>query len=144
MSATAAPTELHVSEARDVPPFDRIDLRDRTNWVDLTAEPGDSETLEVEGPPEMIARVHTWVEGDTLRITLAGSVADLLRDAVTTSLTRKHLVYRIRVRRLLEVRVAGLVRVSVHAFGKDAHVVTRLEPQPPAVPRPPVAPRPPA
>lgn len=141
MTATAAPNERRTTELRDLPPFERIDLHDRANWVDLIAEPGDRETLEVEGLPETLTRVHARVEDGVLRITLTSGLPDLLRDAVTTSLTRKHVVYRVRAPRLLEVRVGGLVRVSVHAFGKDAPVVTRMEPHAPIAPHPPVPPR---
>jgi hypothetical protein len=140
MTATIAAGGTRARETRDVPPFERIDLRDRTNWIDLIAEPGEREGLVVEGPPDTLARVHARVEDGVLRITLAASLRDLLRDSVTTSLTRRHLVYRVRARRLLEVRVAGLVRVSVHAFGRDAPVVTRLEPYPPISPHPPIPP----
>ena len=141
MTTTAAPGERRVRETRELPPFERIDLRDRANWVDLIAEPGDHETLEIDGPPGMLSRVHARVEDGTLRISLAATLADVLRDAVTTSLTRRHLVYRVRARRLHEVRVAGLVRVSVHAFGAEAPVVTRTEPYPPMAPHPPIPPR---
>ena len=43
MTTTAAPGERRVRETRELPPFERIDLRDRANWVDLIAEPGDHE-----------------------------------------------------------------------------------------------------
>lgn len=140
MTATIAPGEARARETRDVPPFERIDLRDRTSWVDLIAEPGERENLVVEGPPDVLARINARVEDGVLRISVASSLKDLLRGAVTTSLTRRHVVYRVRARRLLEVRVAGLVRVSVHAFGGDAPVVTRLEPYPPIAPHPPIPP----
>lgn len=137
MSPTGVAGEVHSSEVREVPAFERIELRDPTNWVDLVAEPGERESVVVEGPPEMLVRVRTRVKDRTLRITLAGSLAQHVRDALTTSLTRQHLVYRIRAPRLLEVRVAGLVRVAVEAFGADAPVVHRPQPQPPAMPQPP-------
>jgi hypothetical protein len=136
MTATALPRE-RTSEVRDVPPFERVELRDPTNWVDLLVQPGKRQIVVVEGPAEMLARVRTRVEDRTLRITLEGSVADHVRDAFTTSLTRQRLVYRIHAPRLLEVRVAGLVRVTVHAFGADAPVVTELEPHVPVMPEPP-------
>jgi hypothetical protein len=137
MAATAVPGELHTSEVLPVTPFERIDLRDHVNWVDLIAEPGERELLVVEGPSSMLPRVHAVVEGDTLHITLSASIANHVRDAFTTSLTRHHLVYRVRVPRLLEVRVAGMVRVAVHAFAENAPVVTRMEPSTPQVTLPP-------
>jgi hypothetical protein len=134
---TATALSERTSEVRDVAPFERVELRDPTNWVDLVVQPGERQIVVLEGAPEMVARVRTRVEDGTLRIALGGSIADHVRDAFTTSLTRQRLVYRIHARRLLEVRVAGLVRVAVDAFGPDAPVVTRLEPHAPSMPQPP-------
>jgi hypothetical protein len=134
---TATALSERTSEVRDVAPFERVELQDPTNWVDLVVQPGERQIVVLEGSPEMVARVRTRVEDGTLRITLEGGIADHVRDAFTTSLTRQRLVYRIHARRLLEVRVAGLVRVAVDAFGADAPVVTRLEPHAPVMPQPP-------
>ncbi len=136
MTLSVLPGE-RTSEVRQVAAFERVELRDPTNWVDLVVAPGERQIVVVEGPLEMVARVRTRVEDGTLRITLAGSIADHVRDAFTTSLTRQRLVYRIHAPRLLEVMVAGLVRVGVDAFGPDAPVVTRLRPGAPAMPLPP-------
>lgn len=137
MTSTVAPRRARQREVRDVAPFDRIELRDPANRVDLIVEPG-SQLVAIEGRAETIRRVRTEVVAGILRITLAGGVVDHVRDAVTTSLTRQWIAYRIRVPRLYEVRVAGLVSVSVSAFGADAPAVTRLGP-----PRPPIPPVPP-
>ena len=125
------------SEVREVAAFERIELRDPTNWVDLVVRPDERYLVVIEGSPEMIARIHTIVEDGTLRIRLGGSIADHVRDAFTTSLTRQCLVYRIHAPRLLEVRVAGLVRVAAHEFGANAPVITHLEPRAPVMPEPP-------
>ncbi len=141
MTSTLAPRRARQSEVRDVAPFDRIELRDPANRVDLIVEPG-PQLVVIEGRAELIRRVRTKVVDGILRITLAGGVVDHVRDAVTTSLTRQWIVYRIRAPRLYELRVAGLVSVSVSAFGADAPVVTRLgPPQPPTWPIPPTPPR---
>jgi hypothetical protein len=125
------------SEVRELAPFERIELRDPTNWVDLVVRPDERHLVVIEGSPEMVARVHTSVEDGTLRIRLGGNIADHVRDAFTTSLTRECLVYRIHARRLLEVRVAGLVRVVAHDFGPNAPVIAHLEPHAPVMPEPP-------
>ena len=131
MTAIAAP-EVRLSEVRSVAPFVRIELRDPVNQVDLIAEPGEPQVLVVEGPAATLHRVQTVVDSGILRITLATGVADHVRDALAPGHQRRVLVYRVQAPRLDEVRVAGLVSVSVAAFGADAPVVTRIEPQVPA------------
>ena len=138
MSASIAPRPLYRTEVRDLPPFERIELRDPASWVDLVAEPGDRHVVEIEAPPELMARIQTRVEAGTLRISLVATLSEMLRDAFTTSLTRHRVGYRVRAPQLLEIRVAGRVRVAVHAYGASAPVVTRLEPSPPTGPRPPI------
>lgn len=139
MTSTLAPGYVRRSEVRDVAPFDRIELHDPANRVDLIVEPG-PQHIVIEGRTEMIHRVRTDVVDGVLRITLAGGLVDHVRDAVTTSITRQWIVYRIRVPRLYELRVAGLVTASVSAFGAEAPVVTRLGPP---LPIPPIPPAPP-
>lgn len=139
MTTIEAPGDVLLREVREVAPFERIELRDPANRVDMILEPG-ARLVAVEGPAETVRRVRTEVRDGVLEIGLDGTLAERVRDALTTSLTRRLLVYRICVPRLYEVRVAGLVSVSVSAFGADAPAVTRLHPQ---APFPPVAPAPP-
>lgn len=115
----------------------RIQLQDPTNWALLVLEPGEPESLSVEGPPDVIRRVRAKVNGETLVIDLGGGLGERVRDALTTSLTRQHVTYRVRALHLAEVRVRGLVSVDAGAFGTDAPRVTRLEPTPTAPPPPP-------
>lgn len=139
MSATTTRARSQVTRTLELAPFERIELRDPANWVELTVEPGEAESITIDGPPDLVDRVRTDVHHGMLQIRLAGRATDRLRDVLTTSLNRRHLTYLVRARRILEVRVRGLVRVSVDAFGAGAPVVTSLEPQPP---RPPFAGRP--
>jgi hypothetical protein len=127
----------------NVPPFERVELGDPVNEVHLTASPDERHSVIVEGPPEMLRRIRGTVTDGVLRITLVGGLAERLGDVATTSLTRRHLVYRVRAPRLLEVRVGGYVHVAVDAYGADAPVVTRLEPPAPREPHAPPAPAPP-
>ena len=139
MTATTPRTRSQATRTRELAPFERIELRDPANWVELTVEPGEAESITIDGPPDLVDRVRTDVHHGMLHIRLAGSATDRVRDALTTSLGRRRLTYLVRARRILEVRVRGLVRVSVDAFGADAPVVTSLVPKPP---RPPFAGRP--
>lgn len=126
-----------------VPEFRRIELRDPANWAELVVEPSSTSFVEVEGPADVIGRVQAEVDGELLRITLGGGLLARVSDALTTSLTRAHVSYRVRAPRVDEVRVLGLVHVSVDAFGADAPVVTRLHPVPPVAAAPPGVARPP-
>lgn len=114
--------------------FRRVELRDPTNWVELIVEPGAPAALSVEGSPDVVDRVRTRLDGGTLLITLTGSLTEKVRDALTTSLTRRRLTYRLRAPDLVEVAVLGMVQVMVDAFGSDRPLVTRLEPAPPRAP----------
>lgn len=122
--------------------FRRIELRDPANWAHLVVEPGGRATLEVEGPGNVVRRVHADVDDEILRISLGGGLLAHVSDALTTSLTREQVTYRVQAPRLDEVRVLGMVHVSVDAFGADAPVVTRLGPVPPLAPLGPRPPRP--
>jgi hypothetical protein len=140
MPATAVAEERRTRIVRRVEPFDRIELRDPANWVDLVVEPGAPEEVVAEGPPAMLERALISVEGGTLCIRLSATLTERLHDALATSLTRQHLVYRVRAPRLLEVRVGGLARICADAFGADAPVITRIGPRLPVIPRPPAPP----
>ncbi|MBP1705455.1 MAG: hypothetical protein H6Q36_1194 [Chloroflexi bacterium] len=130
MSVTTTRAPEEATRTLDLVRFERIELRDPANWVDLIVDPGAAERITVHGPRDLVDRVRIDVRRDSLHIGLAGTVTERVRDALTTSLNRRHLTYRIQARRVLEVRVRGLVRVSVTAFGADAPVVTRLVPHP--------------
>lgn len=134
MTSSTASTTFDTTRTQALQPFLRIELRDPAHWVALTVEPADRETMTVTGPPDILDRVRATVDGDTLHITLGGGIGDHVRDALTTSLTRRHLAYRIGARSLLEIRIQGFVRVSADAFGADAPAVTVLRPRPPDIP----------
>lgn len=45
------------TETREFSGLERLELRDRTNWVDLIIEPGEREALVIEGPPAFKADI---------------------------------------------------------------------------------------
>jgi hypothetical protein len=125
-----------VSETRKVSNFRRLELCETVNWVDLIAEPGETEQLTIEGPPEYIDRVVSEVQGDTLKVSLSGSLSDKVKDALTTSLTRKMVTYHLTAKNLVEIEVAGLIRVNLDAYGENRPMVKDLLPRPPIQPWP--------
>ncbi len=125
------------TETREVSGFERLELRDRTNWVNLIIEPGEQEALVIEGPSEILARIKTEVQAGTLKITLGGNLLQKVQDALTTSLTRKKVRHHLTAKRLIEVKVFGMVNVDVSAFGKEKPTVKYAGPLPPNIPVPP-------
>lgn len=121
---------------REVGGFERLELRDRTNWVDLIIEPGEREALVIEGPVEILARIKTEVQAGTLKIELGGNLFQKVQDALTTSLSRKKVRYHLTAKRLTEVKVFGMVNVDVSAFGKDRPKVKYAGAVPPNIPVP--------
>ena len=47
---------------RELGGFERLELRDRANWVDLIIEPGEREALVIDGPLEILNRIKTEVQ----------------------------------------------------------------------------------
>ena len=125
-----------ISETRDVSGFRRLELRETVNWVELIAVPGETEQLTIEGPPEYVARVKSEVRGETLVMSLSGNLSDRVKDALTTSLTRKTVTYHLTAENLVEIEVAGLIRVNLEAYGDNWPVVVDRLPGPPIRPRP--------
>lgn len=125
-----------VSETTKVSGFQRLELCETANWVDLVVEPGEPELLTIEGPPEYVARVKSEVRGETLRVSLAGGLSDKVKDALTTSLTRKKITYHLTAKNLVEIKVIGLIRVNLEAYGENRPVVQDRLPAPPIQPRP--------
>jgi hypothetical protein len=91
----------------------RVTLRveNKMNWV--TLQQGEPEQLEIEADPDVLARIEVEVAGDRLTISNAGSWTDRLRDALSTSLTRQQVTYRLAVRDLTQLKVGGMARVDM-------------------------------
>jgi hypothetical protein len=123
------------AETRNVSGFQRLEVREGANWVDLVVKPGEPELLTIEGPPGYVARVKSEVRGDTLKVSLAGGLSAKVKDALTTSLTRQTVRYHLTARNLVEIEVTGLVQVHLEAYGDDRPVVKDRLPAPPRPPR---------
>ena len=124
------------SHTRKVSGFRRLEVRATANWVNLIVEPGEPELLRIEGPPGYIARAESEVRGETLIVSLTGTLSDKIRDALTTSLTRKTVTYHLIAKNLVEIEVTGLVRVNLDAYRDNRPVVINRLPAPPRPLRP--------
>ena len=118
----------HEIVARKLEPFDKIVLHDTANWVDLVIREGEQEALTIHAPQDTLARIRARVKDSTLRIVLGGTWMDKIDDALTTSLTRKHIRYELTVRRLKELKVRGLVRIDTRGLGQQQPAIKRGEP----------------
>lgn len=122
------------SETRIVSGVRRLELHETVNWVDLVVEPGEPEQLTIEGPPAYVARVKSAVRGDTLQVSLAGRLSDRVKNALTTSLTRKTVTYHLTAKNLVEIEAVGLIRVNLDAYGDVRPVIKDRLPLPPIPP----------
>lgn len=115
-------------ETRNLPGFRYLELCDSANWVDLVIRSGEKEELTIQGPEVMVARIKTKVENDTLIISLRGSLFDKIRDALTTSLTRKKITYQLTVRKLEGVELCGLIRLDTSGLESGKPIIRQVNP----------------
>lgn len=101
------------TQTRDVGPFDRITLGGNNAENEFVIRQGERESLSIEAPDEILARVETGTHDGHLRIRMAGSLADRIRDALATSLTRPHIRYTVTARSLTGLEVFGMTSVDM-------------------------------
>lgn len=105
-----------ISETRELNAFRRFELFEPVNYVSLTIEPGEVDQLTIVGPPEYVARVKSEVKGRTLKVSLGGSLSEKVKDALTTSLTRKSVRYYLIAKNLEEIKLTGFIRANLEAY----------------------------
>jgi hypothetical protein len=116
------------TDTRNLPDFRYLYLCDSANWVDLVITSGEREELTIKGPTSLVARVRTSVEHDTLIISLGGSLWDKIRDAMTTSLTRKKITYLLTVSQLEGIELCGLIRLDTSELDSEKPVIRQVNP----------------
>jgi hypothetical protein len=99
--------------------FKRLVVRDTANWVEVVVREGDQEKLELSGPEAMLRRMQWWVKDETLFVILEGSLWDKIKDALTTSLTRKTVRIAVEAIELEAIDVFGMVQVDTSAITGD-------------------------
>ena len=101
-----------VSESRAVSGFDQISLRAQ-HYNELIITQGDQESLTIEAPKDVLKRIETSVSQGRLMISLGGSFQDRVRDAVSTSLTRPTIKYRVTLKRLTRLEIFSMGRFGI-------------------------------
>ena len=77
----------------------------------LTILPGAQEGLTIQAPTQVLSRIKARVRNRTLEISLGGDWKERLRDALSTSLSRSHISYVLRVNRLTSLEVFALAHI---------------------------------
>lgn len=117
-----------VTTIRNLQDFNRLEVWDPANWVELVITSGEKESLTIQGPAEIVSRIKTGVKDGTLVITLGGTILDKIKDALTTSLTRKKVTYHLTVRQLDEVSLRGLISVDTSCLETSKPDIRRMAP----------------
>jgi hypothetical protein len=117
-----------ITEIRNLEAFRYLDLCDSANWVDLIICSGEQEQLTITGPENLVARIRTNLEDDTLIIRLEGTLVDKIRDALTTSLSRKKITYHLTIKQLEGIELCGLIRLDTSGLKSGNPVIRHLNP----------------
>ncbi len=95
-------------------------VRDPTNWVSLILREAGEPGLRLYGSEEMINRYRCIRRGDKLYLSLSGDLIDRIGDALTTSLTRKHVTIELTLKDVKRVKATGMVKVDTSALRMQA------------------------
>ena len=107
-------TSATVTETRMVTGFNRVVLSAQ-HENELIITQGSHEALTIEGPADLVPRLVAEVRHGTLVLGTGGGWLEKLSDALTTSLTRPHVRYRLAVRELTAIEVNAMAQVTAAA-----------------------------
>jgi hypothetical protein len=110
MDALQNPTEI-----RQVSGFDQVSLRSQ-HENHLVIRQGDRESLTIQAPAEILARIQTRVAQDRLTISLEGDWPARIRDALTTNLTRPRIHYELCLKRLSHLEIYAMADVRIYSL----------------------------
>jgi hypothetical protein len=99
-----------VIETRDVSDFDRVAL---TGFGELVITQGEEESLAIEAPQDILARIETEVKDGRLLIGISRNWVDWLGDVLTAGFTGKRVGYNVTVKQLTGLEILGAARVKV-------------------------------
>lgn len=122
MSYTAR-VQPDACETRDVHGFKGVSLSVQNLQNDIVIRQGDCESLTIEAPPDLLARIKTGVSAGELAIRLTGSWSDLVKEALSTSLSRQRIRYTLTVRQLIALNITGLVHLEADRLETDRLVL---------------------
>jgi hypothetical protein len=118
----------NITSTHNLPEFRYLELCDSANWVDLVISSGEKEMLTIQGPEKLVNRIETRVNDGTLIISVKGSLVDKIKDALTTSLTRKKITYHLSVRQLEGMDLCGLIRLDTNGLKSKSPIINHLNP----------------
>jgi len=121
-------TNQIISTSRNLPEFSFLDLCDSTNWVELNIASGKREKITITAPANLVARIRTKVQNDTLIIRLGGTLIDKIRDSLTTSLSRKKITYHLTVKQLEGIELCGMIHLDTSGLKSKNPVIRHLNP----------------
>lgn len=107
-----------ITEPRAVGRFHRIRLHDST-YGELSITQGDEEALRIEAEPGILRRIETEVVEGELRIRMVGEWWAQILDALRTSMNRKVVRYRVTMREVSGLELAGTVRATTGPLNTD-------------------------
>jgi hypothetical protein len=113
-----------VTHSRGLQTFHRVSLRVDNVENHLVIRQGEPESLTLTADPETMSQITTVVRDGTLDIRLAGGILNTLRHGLRTSLTRARVEYRLTVRQLTGLEIAGLARVDASSIQTDRLQIT--------------------
>jgi hypothetical protein len=93
---------------------------------DLQIRQGEQESLVIEAAPNVLARLDTRVSNGRLEVRLEGGWWDRVREALSTSLSRPLIRFRLQVRDLKHLELCGLFRVRATDLSLD-HLTLDLQ-----------------
>lgn len=112
-----------VSETRDIKDITRLVLRD---YGQLFLNQGETESLRIEAPSDLLSLVRTEIKGNELILDIQGGWFDKTWRAITSTIEGKPLKYYVTVKTLEGIYVTGAGRVKMQAL-KSEHLSVILK-----------------
>lgn len=101
-----------ISEKREVKNFNKVVFKEHHEG-ELYITFGKHEGLTIEAPVDIMKRIQTSVDNDTLTIKTVGTILEKIGDAFKTSLTRKIIKYHLTVKQLDSLDISGLIKAEI-------------------------------
>jgi len=109
------PDTLTVRERREVASFRAVELR---YFGHLHLHQGPTTSVEIEGDPDVLAKVHARVDGDTLVLEIGGTWLERLTSGLLL-VAHRPLHYHVSMPELQRVAVSGTGKVDAAALRAD-------------------------
>ncbi len=106
-------TVERIAEAIEVDSFDHVSLQVSNVENEVMISQGQRESLTIEAPPDLLAKIKTEVLNGQLNIRMGGSWSDKISAALATSFTRPQIKVVVTVKNLTGLDIFGLVHALV-------------------------------